>query len=1047
MGQVGRALVLVLLLAGIGAGELAAQGVTSAALYGVVHGADATPVADAVITVTNTADGGRWRTTTPAGGRYAFEYLSAGGPYTLEVRAIGYRPTAERGIMLSLGQRRLADVDLAPLVSQLAELVVQATDTRLNGSRTGPGQTFTGAEAGALPLAHRDFAQLVLLSPQAVVSRDTGVSFAGQPDRLNGFQIDGASATDLGGIHGISGFGTPGAASGVRVLPIEAIQDLQVLIAPFDVRYSQFAGGLVNVVTRSGGNRWKGAVSSYFQNQSLTGKDSAGVRAEEFSTKELSVTLGGPIVRDRAAFFVHAGLERFVGARGLSIGADTTGGADSLDIGIRRADLERFRDILHDTWRIEEPGSFGPGTPRNPSGNVLAKVTIWPALNQRLEVAHNHSEGTSSGVFDVYQLSSHGKTEPASFNATRAAWIAGGGRLTNELMMARVAATQRCIAGAAFPEINVPAGPQGDTRPLVAGAVNGCPDRFASQTTWELTDNASWIVGAHHLTLGTHAENIHLDGSRRVLIPEGRWGFASFDSLEAGLPFQFVRDIPAPTRPPGPVSNYTVQQAGLYAQDQWIPWPGFVLTAGLRADVPHLPHAPPQNPVLLARRGINTAETPSGHILWSPRLGFNFDAGNRGTTFIRGGVGLFSGRPMFLYFSNVFETTGLSWLRVACRPGDTPPFTVDPADQPTSCLSAQPIVYEVNYFDPSFRFPRNLRLSLGSDMRLPWGVVGTVDLLYIRGVNQFDITDVNLKRPTAESGEGGRPLYGTIGEFGESLPSRIDSTFGTIAKIRNASGDHAISISGQIEKRTTGGTTLSLAYTYTDARDRISPDCFNVTCNLDFTPIDGTIDQRALTPSNFSVRHKVTLGAVIPAPLHTQLGVFYNGYSGGPFSYIVFGDANADGLQLAGINNDVIYVPKDAADITLVDPDAWPRLDSLIRSQPCLSAQRGRLMRRNSCRGSWTTLLNARVSKVFGMGGGHTVELMTDVFNVLNLLDQDWGVRREAASVLGDVALLSLEGYDQANARGVYLVLPVDRRARDVEATRWRMQLGARYSF
>ena len=136
--------------------------------------------------------------------------------------------------------------------------------------------------------------------------------------------------------------------------------------------------------------------------------------------------------------------------------------------------------------------------------------------------------------------------------------------------------------------------------------------------------------------------------------------------------------------------------------------------------------------------------TPSGNVLWSPRLGFNYDVGGRGTTFLRGGAGLFSGRPMFLYFSNVFETTGLDWLRADCGGADVPAFTIDPAHQPTSCVTSSPFVFEVNYFDPSFRFPRNLRLSLGSDLRLPWGMVGTVDLLYIRGVNQFDITDVNL---------------------------------------------------------------------------------------------------------------------------------------------------------------------------------------------------------------------------------------------------------------------------------------------------------------
>jgi hypothetical protein len=240
---------------------------------------------------------------------------------------------------------------------------------------------------------------------------------------------------------------------------------------------------------------------------------------------------------------------------------------------------------------------------------------------------------------------------------------------------------------------------------------------------------------------------------------------------------------------------------------------------------------------------------------------------------------------------------------------------------------------------------------------------------------------------------------------------------------------------------------VSLAYTYTDARDRLSPDCFNVTCNLYFTPLEGTLDDRSLTTSNFSVANKITLGLIAEAPLHIRVGAFYNGYSGRPFTYMVRGDANADGLELIDIGNDIMYVPKDAADITLEDPSQWPGLDSLIRSQKCLRSQRGRILRRNSCRGHWTTLLNARLSKAFGTGGGHSVELITDVFNVLNLLDRDWGVQRSTPSFLGDPEVIELVGYDQANQRGVYNAPPFDHDLRDDGATRWRMQLGARYTF
>ena len=886
----------------------------------------------------------------------------------------------------------------------------------------------------------------MLLSPQATVSRDTGITIAGQPDRLNGLQIDGASATDLGGMHGISQFGVPGAASGIRVLPIEAIEQLQVLIAPFDVRYSEFAGGLVNAVTRSGDNHWDGSVSSYFQNQSLTGMDSVNRRAQEFSTKEVAVTLGGPIARDRAAFFVDVGVQRFFGARTRTFTADATGIDPGL--GIRTADIERFGDILRNNYKVD-PGAFGSGTPRTASGNVLAKVTIWPALNQGIEFSHNHSEGTSSLPVEVPQFSSHGRTVPASFDESRAAWTIGGASLTNELTLARVGARTHCIPNAEFSEINVDVGPPDRTSTLTAGSVNGCPGEFANQTTWELDPQR--VVGHGSAPPdGRHPRGKH--SPRRLPAGPGSGGPMALPEprlsrIGPGVGVHPRRPGADPAGGPGEQLHRT---AGRALRPGPVDAPARTAADG----------RPPVRPAASSSRSSpepgapghpghqHGGRRPAGTCCGPPRLGFNYDVGNRGTTFIRGGVGLFSGRPMFLYFSNVFETTGVDWLRVYCPEGDVPAFTIDPARQPTSCPHGAPIVYEVNYFDPSFRFPRNLRLSLGSDVRLPWGMVGTADLLYIRGVNQFDITDVNLKPPTGRSaGEHGRLLYGTFDQFGIPRPNRIDTTLNTVAKIGNASGDHAVSVSGQLEKRFAGGTDVSLAYTYTNGRDRMSPGCFNVTCNYYLTPLDGMLEHRRLATSDFSMTHKVTLGVVMNAPGNFRVGVTYNGYSGLPYSYVVFGDANADGAVFLDFGNDLVYVPKDSTDITLEFPEEWGILDTMIRRDACLQSQRGHVMRRNSCRGSWTTLLNARVSRVFGAGKGHTLELITDVFNVLNLLDQDWGVQRLGFSVLGSVQMLALTGYDEANQRGKYLVIPVDLRARDVEATRWRLQLGARLTY
>ena len=1051
MGPQGRRLVrLVALACLVFSGTLAAQGITTAGIGGIVSGPDSAPLDNATVTVTNTANGERWQTVTRGRGRFLVAYLSVGGSYAVEVRAIGFTPAARTGITLSLGERYQADFVLAPAAAQLAEVVVHAeADPRLNGGRTGPAQTIGQNLVSSLPLPHRDFTRLILLSPQAVLTRDSGASIAGQSDRLNDIRIDGTSDVDLGGIHGLSGFGTAGSSGGLRTLPVEAVRELQILVAPFDVRYGNFAGGLVNAVTRSGTNRWEGSLSTYFQNEHLVGKDSFDERGEPFSNTELTATTGGPIVRDRLSFFLSGDLQRFSIPPPLSIGADTTGGADSLTLGFRRATAVRFQDILRDTYGVE-PGAIEQTRPETPSGSAFAKLTFWPALNQRVELSHNYARTTprnpGGSSLDFYGLSSRGTEEVSTVNASRLTWtMSGRGRLANELTIGRLESEERCTPAALYPGITVSVGDDATSREIGAGSTNLC-SRFSSQTTWELTDNTSWTAGAHHLTLGTHGEMLHIAGSRRVRIPAGTWTFESLDALEAGVASSYIHDIAPAFKPGGPGSDFRVRQIGLYLQDQWTGIPRLTLTAGLRFDVPFLPDGPAQNPDLLASDlHINTARTPSGNLLWSPRLGVNYDVGGRGTAFLRGGIGLFSGRPIYLYFSNAFEST----LRVMCGDADVPAFTADPARQPRSCVSTPALVDELSYFNPSFKFPRNLRLSLGGDVALPYGTVGTVDLLYIRGVDQLDVVDANLMPPTAVSGgEGGRPLYGTIDPAtGSSTPHRVSDQFRTVDEMRNASGDRAVSVSAQLQKRFRGAAEASVAYTYTDARDRMSANCFFVTCNIDFTPLDGTLRDRALATSRFEATHKITIGAVAALPLRLQLGLFYNGYSGQPYTYLVAGDANASGSSIPVFDgDDIVYVPGNAADITLADPEQWGLLDSIIGAEPCLRSQRGSIMRRNSCRNHWVSLLNARLSETVPLGGSRSLELIVDLFNLPHLLDRDWGLQR-VSSLSGDIPLLELTGYDEANQRGIYNVIPVDREARDEGASRWQMQLGARYSF
>jgi hypothetical protein len=1043
-----RALLLVLSLLTMLAAGLPAQGVTTAALFGTVT-TDSTALEDAVVAVTNTATGERWQTSTRAGGRYAFEYLSVGGPYVIEARAIGFAPERGLPVLLSLGERRRVDFSLRAALLELPEIAVFGFDPLVNPARTGPAQTIGDSLISRMPVRSRDFAQLVYLSPQAVLTPSGGVSIAGQSDRLNGFQIDGATNLDLTGFAGGGGFGTPAASSGVRTLSVEALQELQILTAPFDIRYGTFAGGLVNAVTRSGSNRWQGSLSGYFEDKSLTGKDSTGLRAEDFSTKELAFTLSGPIARDRAAFFLDLGLQRDLVPQSVpGIGSDTTGGADSSGVGIRYASAVRFQEILRNTYGVE-PGTFVSAPARRPSGNLFAKVTLQPAVNNRVELSHNYGQGTPDdpgfrAPYGQYALSSNGSQLPATVNATRLTWTAArGSRLSNELNLAylRVRERERCPAPGGYSEVYVSV----DEGFLVAGDGFSCTTNFSNQDVWELTDNLTWFQGTHRLTFGTHSELIRTRRLTRIY-PLGSWQFASLDSLGAGLASSYFRILPNPALSEEPESALDINQIGFYAQDQWAATPRLTVTAGLRMDVPFVTASPVGNPLLRSELGIDNTLTPSGNTLWSPRVGFSYELGGRG--FLRGGVGLFSGRPAYHWIGSVFGFNGLDAATLFCDESVIPAFTLDPADQPTTCGDGAFVSRtEINYFDPAFRFPRNFRAALGTDLRLPWGVVGTVDLLYVRGVNQIYLTDVNLVATGAAAGEGGRVLYGTLDPAtGEGTPNRRSDAFGPVIEIRNSSGDRSYLATAELRKRFAGGAEVGVAYTYTDSRDRLSAASDLASFNLGAINIlDGPLDHRRLANSRYSVPHKVTLIGTLDLPLKARLTLFYNGFSGTPFTYRVEGDANADGVTaFSNLElNDPVYVPRDAADITLADPGQWASLVRYIYTHSCLQEQRGRLLRRNSCRNPWVSVMNARVSKVFPTVRGQSVELIADLFNVLNFLDGDWAVRRST----NGTAILRLVGYDPVNQRGIYVFQARDANRRDLEATRWRMQIGARYTF
>jgi hypothetical protein len=1039
------------------ASQVAAQGATGAAVQGTVAGESGTPVEDATVLITNTATGERWQTLTHDDGRFFLQHLSIGGPYRFEVRAIGFAPAERTGVFLSLGQRVTSDFGLAPAAFQLEEVTVRAeADPRINAGRTGPALTVPESTIVRLPVDARDFTRLALLSPQVTTSPNGALSFAGQHDRLNSLQVDGTTDNGLRGDGDGGIFGIPGTLNsfGRFALVPEAVRELQVITAPYDVRLGNFAGGLVNAVSRSGSNRWEGSFFSYLDSPKLAGHNPDGTRQDPFSRQEYGLTLGGPIVHDRLAFFLNVGGRRQVFPRTTSgPGRDTTGGADSVGVGIRYATATRFQEILRNTYGVE-PGTFEASPGRVPTRTLFAKVTAQLGVNSRLEISHSYGhEGarfTGEHEYGKLGFSSNGSYDPRVANTTRLDWTAAfGSRWSNQLLLAHRKDRHRCYPIGRFPTVEVAA----DAGSIIAGEQRGCrQDNFES--IWELTNNLELASGSHHLTLGTHNELVHIYDAGDFT---GAWFFESLDSLAQGLPAGYDIFIPGPVIPTGGRPDFRVSQVGFYLQDQWIPSPRLTITAGLRFDVPFLRTTPPENPELLSAMGISTARTPGGNLLWSPRLGLNFDPSGRGATFLRGGIGLFAGRPAYTWLENAYSDAGVGLLYLACDAENIPAFTLDESAQPTQCADITLPTPVITVFDPDFRFPQNLKIALGTDARLPWGLLGTVDLLYTRGVNQFAVRDLNLLAPSGvSSGEGGRTLYGTIDpDQGFSSPNRRSLAFESVTQMTNGTGDRAYSLAFQLQKRFAGGTQLSAAYTHTDARNRTDSPGNTGRGNLGNSPLDGTWEDANLRTALWSRPHKITLFGTADLPLKVQLGLTYVGFSGDPMTYIVRGDANADGMDNIdnSRHNDPVYLPRDASDITLDDPADYAKLDEYVQNERCLQAQRGRLVQRNSCRNPWVNRLDARLTKVLPIVRGQSVEITADFFNLLNFIDHDWGQVSHTAEDFGGVSnggrvsLLELVGYDEANSRGIYHVLEPKPNELEVDLTRWRMQLSARYMF
>ncbi len=1016
-----------------------AQTATTASINGVITDQKGNPLPGATVIAVHVPSGTQYGTTTRVDGKYNLLSLRVGGPYEVTVSYVGFQTQKESVENLALGQTYNLDVSLAETAVELSSVTITADrNAVISQGRTGSSQNVSSKQIQEIPTISRSFANFAKLSP---MFSGQNYQAAGRSNRYNNIQIDGTQYNDL---FGLTSQGTPGGQTGTNPISLDAIQEFQVVIAPYDVRLGGFTGGGINAITRSGTNEYHGSAFAYGRNQSLVGKKYNGtdLPISDFKEWQYGFRLGGPIQKDKVFFFVNGEITGHNEPRpNLSL---TTGPAGT----------EANAIIIQNTLasRGFNTGSYGEYTTQQPTGKIFARLDFNLSANHKLNLHYNYvnakndilgnRSSSSSFSFDSYRYQFRNQTNNivAQLNSTF------GNNMANELIVGYTTIRdKRGPDGALLPEINV----RTPGLTYYAGT-----DRFSSankldQNIFELTDNFTYFSGNHTFTIGTHNEFFSFTN----LFLRSFGGYYVYNSLadfQAGKVGFYQRVFSRIPGDPQPAANFSVRQFGFYAQDEWQVNPNFRLSYGIRVDIPTYPDNPLDNPLVSANfPGITTASAPTGNALWAPRVGFNWDVNGERTTQVRGGVGVFSGRPAYVWISNQYGNTGMTAAEVNGFAGTV--FSPDPNKQPgpgDPGIGAAKLQSEIDLSNPNTKMPQIARFDLGVDRQLPLGFIGTIEFQYSKSINDFVYKKLNIAPQIGTNKDDGRPVYGGTDSKG--------GNFFDVMWLTNTSQGYSYNLSFQVQRNVVRGFSVNAGYTYGKAMDLNSVNSSQAVSQMRFNPISNDANNPTLSPSQYEIRGRVFASVAYTGEFFknapTTISVFYNGESGAPYSFIYLGDINGDGFDF----NDLFYIPKDNSQILLgavtggkyvPNQSMYDGLNSFIANNEYLSTHRGQIAGRNADRNPWVTYVDLHISQDIPVITGHRFTINYDILNLMNLINSDWGWN---SSVFSTYTIVNKVGVDPASGRNVYSFrAPANNTAFTPSnlSSRWQMQLGVRYTF
>ena len=1026
-----------------------AQGITTASFNGIVVDKDGNPLQGANVTAVHEPSGTVFGSATRLDGHFNVPNVRVGGPYTLTVTYVGFREESVGDIFLQLGEDRRLDFTLIEEILTTEEVIVIAErDALFSASRTGTETNISTAQIENLPTITRSISDFTRLTPQVNGTGGSGAtSVAGKNNRMNNFQVDGAVLND---VFGLDESGHPTGQINAQPISLDAIQEFQVQITPYDVRSGSFAGGLVNAITRSGTNQFTGSIYYFGRNERLVG-ELENVKSSDFKDYQYGFRIGGPLIQNKLFFFLSSELRR-------RDDPDNAGLADSeqpVKFVASSSEIKEIINISNNTWGYD-PGGFNPFTNETNDQKIFVRLDYNISPQHRLILRHNYVNGDMDDGIDrnqwTYTLESNQFKRDNTTNSTVLQLNSTfGNNMANEARIAFTAVRDKrtpLFNPAPQVQINLPEG----------GEVRFGVERFSQknaldQDVLEFTDNFHYFKGDHIFTVGTHNQLVSFD-NLYIQDAYGAYEFDSIDEYEQGTPSRYLYSKSIVPGDDEPRAKWDYMQVGLYVQDEWKFSPTLNLSLGLRIDMPLMTDKPLANPLFASTfKGYRTNKVASGNILWSPRLGFNWDATGDRTTQVRGGLGMFAGLPPAVWLSNSYNNTGVDFARVdlATWRGETvPDFNPDPNNQPFFEQEQPPS--DIAILDPDFKLPQILRANLAVDQQLPYGLVGTMEFMYGKNINEVFFKNLNvgnMGKPVGKTPDG-RPDYGG---------SKYSDDFNTVILLTNTSEGYQWNATAGIRKLLyrdpLKGLSGGLYYTLNESQDINSGRSSRAISNWQYNETDDP-NGETVAISDFLVRHRI-LGHLsysfnYDSKSALTISLFYEGRSGNGFSYMYRDDANGDGVR----GNDLAYIPKSKSDLSSnVSAEEWAKIDAFINSDDALKDARGGIFERNSAAALWSDRFDLRVAQKIPTFGLQNFEITIDIINVLNLLNSDWGHVKYVD--YDAVNLFYLNGYDAEGKPDVSLYVRDynDDGNINVEdiyvfsdlSSRWGIQFGIRYSF